>query len=330
MEALDGDYSNSNDEEGERVKVLPLKRSKWESDSHDQDQVDELEAQAIEARAKAAAKAARQRAKAAQRSKKLQEESNSTPRAGSSSTTTDNTAPSTPLRQLQQATTTTKSNTTSRSNVLPVPPRSWHPTIQGCRSIHCYERLNHIEEGSYGVVFRAREKYTGDIVALKKLKMDKEKNGFPITSLREIRTLMEAAHENVVRVREIVVGDTLTQIFIVMDFIEHDLKTLLSTQTMPFLASEIKTLLHQLLSAMSLLHRNWIIHRDLKTSNLLMNNRGQLKLADFGLARMYGEPRGEMTQLVVTLWYRLVKLTPALLAWAFELTLPSSPIISSL
>jgi cell division cycle 2-like protein len=89
-----------------------------------------------------------------------------------------------------------------------------------------------------------------------------------------------------------------------MDFIEHDLKTLLSTQTMPFLASEIKTLLHQLLSAMSLLHRNWIIHRDLKTSNLLMNNRGQLKLADFGLARMYGEPRGEMTQLVVTLWYR--------------------------
>lgn len=98
------------------------------------------------------------------------------------------------------------------------------------------------------------------------------------------------------------------RIFIVMDFIEHDLKTLLSSQTMPFLASEIKTLLHQLLSAMSLLHRNWIIHRDLKTSNLLMNNRGQLKLADFGLARMYGEPRGEMTQLVVTLWYRFVLL----------------------
>ncbi|UZJ51048.1 hypothetical protein CBS101457_000368 [Exobasidium rhododendri] len=73
---------------------------------------------------------------------------------------------------------------------------------------------------------------------------------------------------------------------------------------MPFLASEIKTLLRQLLSAIALLHRNWIIHRDLKTSNLLMNNRGQLKLADFGLARMYGEPRGEMTQLVVTLWYR--------------------------
>ncbi|PWN90064.1 Pkinase-domain-containing protein [Acaromyces ingoldii] len=190
----------------------------------------------------------------------------------------------------------------------PVPPREAHPGIAGCRSVYCYERLNHIEEGSYGVVFRARDKETGEIVALKKLKMDKETNGFPITSLREIRTLMEAAHENVVRVREIVVGDTLTQIFIVMDFIEHDLKTLLHTQTTPFLASEVKTLMRQLLSAISLLHRNWIIHRDLKTSNLLMNNRGQIKLADFGLARMYGEPTGEMTPLVVTLWYRAPEL----------------------
>lgn len=78
-------------------------------------------------------------------------------------------------------------------------------------AVHVLQRLNHIEEGSYGVVFRARCRETGDIVALKKLKMDKEKNGFPITSLREIQTLMLARHDNIVRVREIVVGDTLTQ-----------------------------------------------------------------------------------------------------------------------
>lgn len=78
--------------------------------------------------------------------------------------------------------------------------------------MYAYEKLNHIEEGSYGVVSRAREKETGDIVALKKLKMDQEKNGFPITSLREIKTLMTVGnHPNIVRVREIVVGDTLTQ-----------------------------------------------------------------------------------------------------------------------
>jgi cell division cycle 2-like protein len=91
-----------------------------------------------------------------------------------------------------------------------------------------------------------------------------------------------------------------------MDFIEHDLKTLLTLMPSPFLQSEIKTLMLQLLSAVSHCHSNWILHRDLKTSNLLMNNRGTIKVADFGLARRYGDPVGVggMTQLVVTLWYR--------------------------
>lgn len=89
-----------------------------------------------------------------------------------------------------------------------------------------------------------------------------------------------------------------------MDFIEHDLKSLLSVMRSPFLQSEIKTLLQQLLSAVAHCHTNWVLHRDLKTSNLLMNNRGIMKVADFGLARNFGDPLGDMTQLVVTLWYR--------------------------
>lgn len=91
-----------------------------------------------------------------------------------------------------------------------------------------------------------------------------------------------------------------------MDFIEHDLKSLLSIMRSPFLQSEIKTLLQQLLSAVAHCHTNWVLHRDLKTSNLLMNNRGIMKVADFGLARNFGDPLGDMTQLVVTLWYRYV------------------------
>ena len=93
-----------------------------------------------------------------------------------------------------------------------------------------------------------------------------------------------------------------------MDFIEHDLKTLLTLMPSPFLQSEIKTLMSQLLSAVAHCHSNWILHRDLKTSNLLMNNRGMIKVADFGLARRYGDPVGVggLTQLVVTLWYRYV------------------------
>ncbi|KAJ3813639.1 Pkinase-domain-containing protein [Lentinula aff. lateritia] len=187
-----------------------------------------------------------------------------------------------------------------------VPPRTHHPPMVPSRSVYCYERLNQIEEGTYGVVFRAKDKQTGDIVALKKLKLEEEKNGFPITSLREINALIACRHENVVGIREVVVGDTLTQVFIVMDFIEHDLKSLLTLMPSPFLQSEIKTLMLQLLSAVKHCHANWILHRDLKTSNLLMNNRGTIMVADFGLARRYGDPVGVggMTQLVVTLWYR--------------------------
>lgn len=92
-----------------------------------------------------------------------------------------------------------------------VPPRTLHPPITPSRSVYCYERLNSIEEGSYGVVFRAKDKQTGDIVALKKLKLDEEKQGFPITALREINALMACKHENVVGIREVVVGETLTQ-----------------------------------------------------------------------------------------------------------------------
>jgi cell division cycle 2-like protein len=91
------------------------------------------------------------------------------------------------------------------------PPRTYHPPLTSSRSVYSYERLNSIEEGSYGVVFRAKEKQTGDIVALKKLKLDEEKHGFPITALREINALMSCRHDNVVNIREVVVGETLTQ-----------------------------------------------------------------------------------------------------------------------
>ncbi|RXW24760.1 hypothetical protein EST38_g1058 [Candolleomyces aberdarensis] len=98
-----------------------------------------------------------------------------------------------------------------RTRSIYVPERTLHPPIQSSRSVsQCYEILNQIEEGSYGVVFRAREVQTGDIVALKRLKLDEEKNGFPITALREIYALMTCRHENVVRIREVVVGETLT------------------------------------------------------------------------------------------------------------------------
>lgn len=198
---------------------------------------------------------------------------------------------------------------TSLKEQLPVkllrfPAPEWGP----CRHVDNFEKLNHIEEGSYGWVSRARETATGEIVALKKLKMDNANDGFPVTGLREIQTLMASRHTNIVALREVVMGDKLDDVFLVMDFLEHDLKTLQEDMLDAFSPSEIKTLLLQLTSAVDYLHRNWILHRDLKTSNLLMNNRGQMKVADFGMARYYGDPPPKLTQLVVTLWYRAPEL----------------------
>merc|ERR1712223_1604506 len=117
------------------------------------------------------------------------------------------------------------------------------PSIFGCRSVEEFQCLNRIEEGTYGVVYRAKNKKTDEIVALKKLKMEREKEGFPITSLREINTLLISQHQNVVHVREIVVGSNMDKIFIVMDFVEHDLKSLMETmrkKKQVFLAGEVK------------------------------------------------------------------------------------------
>ena len=188
---------------------------------------------------------------------------------------------------------------------------SYFPALQGCRSVEEFQCLNRIEEGTYGVVYRAKDKRTDEVVALKRLKMEKEKEGFPITSLREINTLLKGQHPNIVTVREIVVGSNMDKIFIVMDYVEHDLKSLIETmkhKKQVFLPGEVKCLIQQLIRAVAHLHDNWILHRDLKTSNLLLSHKGILKVGDFGLAREYGSPLKEYTSIVVTLWYRAPEL----------------------
>lgn len=189
--------------------------------------------------------------------------------------------------------------------------RCYYPGIQGCRSVEEFKHLNHIAEGTYGVVYRAMDKRTEEIVALKRLKMEKEREGFPITSLREINTLLKGQHPNIVTVREMVVGCNMDKIFIVMDYVEHDFKTLMETmkaKNQSFLPGEVKCLTQQLLRAVAHLHDNWILHRDLKTSNLLLSHKGILKVGDFGLAREYGSPLKPYTSVVVTLWYRAPEL----------------------
>lgn len=94
-----------------------------------------------------------------------------------------------------------------RSVLLRFPAAEWGP----CRHVDNFERLNHIEEGSYGWVSRAKDITTGEIVALKKLKMENSPDGFPVTGLREIQTLLEARHPNIVNLREIVMGNNMDE-----------------------------------------------------------------------------------------------------------------------
>lgn len=94
-----------------------------------------------------------------------------------------------------------------RSSLLRFPMREWGP----CRHVDNFERLNHIEEGSYGWVSRAKDITSGEVVALKKLKMENSPDGFPVTGLREIQTLLEARHSNVVYLREIVIGNKVDE-----------------------------------------------------------------------------------------------------------------------
>lgn len=143
------------------------------------------------------------------------------------------------------------------------------------------------------------------MVALKKIILHNEKqDGFPITSLRELRLLKRVRHRNCVRLLEVAVGRARGEVFLVFEYCEHDLGRLLDSMRAPFTEAEVKGLAVQLFRAVEYLHDRWVVHRDLKMSNLLYDARGRVKLCDFGLARLYGRPEAPMTPKVVTLWYR--------------------------
>jgi serine/threonine protein kinase len=153
------------------------------------------------------------------------------------------------------------------------------------------------------VVYKAREKSTGDFVALKKIRLEVEDEGVPSTALREISLLKELAHPNIVQLKDVEHSDG--KLFLVFEWLDKDLKKYMDAQPPgPLGKPLIQSLMFQLLAGMDFCHARGIMHRDLKPQNLLVDKRNVLKLADFGLARAFMIPVRAYTHEVVTLWYR--------------------------
>lgn len=183
-----------------------------------------------------------------------------------------------------------------------------------CDDVSKYEKLTKIGQGTFGEVFKAKHRQTRKIVALKKVLMENEKEGFPITALREIKILQLLKHENVVNLIEICRTKANSMkykatFYLVFDFCEHDLAGLLSNVNVKFSMGEIKKVMQQLLNGLFFIHSQKILHRDMKAANILITKNGILKLADFGLARAISTSNksghaNRYTNRVVTLWYR--------------------------
>lgn len=168
-----------------------------------------------------------------------------------------------------------------------------------------YAKIEKVGEGTYGVVYKARDVTNNQIVALKKIRLEAEDEGVPSTAIREISLLKELKDENIVRLLDIVHAEQ--KLYLVFEFLDVDLKRYMenaNSSGTPIAIGIVKKFTHQLNAGLLYCHSHRILHRDLKPQNLLIDKKNNLKLADFGLARAFGIPMRTYTHEVVTLWYR--------------------------
>ncbi|KAG7459744.1 hypothetical protein MATL_G00213960 [Megalops atlanticus] len=180
-----------------------------------------------------------------------------------------------------------------------------------CSDAEDYEILVDIGEGAYGKVYKAREtKGQQRLVALKKLNIPNDlESGIPAFMIREVALLRKMEyfnHPNIVKLLNVsaILRNRTLDLTLVFEYIDQDLSTFLASAPSTGLSREkIKDVMRQLLHGLDFLHTNMLVHRDLKPDNVLVSSRGEVKIADFGLSRIYTYHIA-LTPCVVTLWYR--------------------------
>ncbi|GAA6071278.1 cyclin-dependent kinase 20 isoform X1 [Tachysurus ichikawai] len=167
-----------------------------------------------------------------------------------------------------------------------------------------YSILGRIGEGAHGIVFKAKHIETGETVALKKVALRKLEDGIPNQALREIKALQEIEdNPYVVKLKDVFPHGT--GFVLVFEYMLSDLSEVIRNSQRPLTESQVKGYLMMLLKGVAFCHENSIMHRDLKPANLLISSTGHLKIADFGLARLFSNDGERLySHQVATRWYR--------------------------
>ncbi|XP_042419869.1 probable serine/threonine-protein kinase At1g54610 isoform X2 [Zingiber officinale] len=182
--------------------------------------------------------------------------------------------------------------------------RGWNP-----RRADSFRKVAKIGSGTYSNVYKARDLETGRMVAMKKVRFDLAEPESVRFMAREITVLRRLDHPNVVRLEGIAISRVSSALYLVFEYMEHDLAGLAAAPGVHFTEPQVKCYMKQLLSGLEHCHSRGVLHRDIKGSNLLLDNEGTLKIADFGLASTFDPSRkARMTSRVVTLWYRAPEL----------------------
>lgn len=169
-----------------------------------------------------------------------------------------------------------------------------------------YLKREVLGEGTYGVVYKAIDTKTNQTVAIKKIRLGKQKEGVNFTALREIKLLKELKDPNIIELID--AFPHKGNLHLVFEFMESDLEAVIRDRNIVLSPADIKSYLQMTLKALAFCHKKWVLHRDMKPNNLLIGADGQLKLGDFGLARIFGSPDRRFTHQVFARWYRAPEL----------------------